>query len=263
MPIICHAGADRSRSPCRRARRATPEGEFITLSRIRRSSCSSPIRRPATSRRRSRGLVEGIDDGLTFQTLLGVTGSGKTFTMANVIARMGRPAIVFAPNKTLAAQLYSEFREFFPKNAVEYFVSYYDYYQPEAYVPQRDLFIEKDSSINEHIEQMRLSATKSVLERRDIGHRRHRSSAIYGIGTPEDYTADALHHAHRRQARPARRHRAADPHAVHAQRDRLLARHLPRARRHDRRLPGRAHASWRSASSCSTTRSSRCSCSIR
>ena len=107
-------------------------------------------------------------DGLSFQTLLGVTGSGKTFTMANVIARLGRPAIVFAPNKTLAAQLYSEFREFFPKNAVEYFVSYYDYYQPEAYVPQRDLFIEKDSSINEHIEQMRLSATKSLLERRDV-----------------------------------------------------------------------------------------------
>src|SRR5206468_7716012 len=113
-------------------------------------------------------LVEGVKDGEVYQTLLGVTGSGKTFTMANVIARLGRPAIVFAPNKTLAAQLYSEFREFFPKNAVEYFVSYYDYYQPEAYVPQRDLFIEKDSSINEHIEQMRLSATKSVLERRDV-----------------------------------------------------------------------------------------------
>jgi excinuclease ABC subunit B len=132
-------------------------------------------------------LVEGIQDGEVFQTLLGVTGSGKTFTMANVIARLGRPAIVFAPNKTLAAQLYSEFREFFPKNAVEYFVSYYDYYQPEAYVPQRDLFIEKDSAINEHIEQMRLSATKSVLERRDtiiVGT----VSAIYGIGAPEDYT---------------------------------------------------------------------------
>jgi excinuclease ABC subunit B len=132
-------------------------------------------------------LCEGIQDGLTFQTLLGVTGSGKTFTMANVIARMGRPAIVFAPNKTLAAQLYSEFREFFPKNAVEYFVSYYDYYQPEAYVPQRDLFIEKDSSINEHIEQMRLSATKSVLERRDTVIIAS-VSAIYGIGKPEDYT---------------------------------------------------------------------------
>ncbi|HEX5685946.1 MAG TPA: excinuclease ABC subunit UvrB [Ideonella sp.] len=132
-------------------------------------------------------LVEGVNDGLAYQTLLGVTGSGKTFTMANVIARLGRPAIVFAPNKTLAAQLYAEFREFFPKNAVEYFVSYYDYYQPEAYVPQRDLFIEKDSSINEHIEQMRLSATKSVLERRDTIIVAS-VSAIYGIGKPEDYT---------------------------------------------------------------------------
>lgn len=131
-------------------------------------------------------LVEGVNDGEVFQTLLGVTGSGKTFTMANVIARLGRPAIVFAPNKTLAAQLYSEFREFFPNNAVEYFVSYYDYYQPEAYVPQRDLFIEKDSAINEHIEQMRLSATKSVLERRDTVVVAS-VSAIYGIGAPEDY----------------------------------------------------------------------------
>ncbi|WER44801.1 excinuclease ABC subunit UvrB [Cupriavidus sp. WKF15] len=133
-----------------------------------------------------RQLVEGVDDGLSFQTLLGVTGSGKTYTMANVIARMGRPAIVFAPNKTLAAQLYSEFREFFPRNAVEYFVSYYDYYQPEAYVPQRDLFIEKDSSINEHIEQMRLSATKSLLERRDTVIVAT-VSAIYGIGNPSEY----------------------------------------------------------------------------
>jgi excinuclease ABC subunit B len=131
-------------------------------------------------------LVEGVNDGLSFQTLLGVTGSGKTFTMANVIAQLGRPAIVFAPNKTLAAQLYAEFREFFPKNAVEYFVSYYDYYQPEAYVPQRDLFIEKDSSINEHIEQMRLSATKSLLERRDVVIVAT-VSAIYGIGAPDDY----------------------------------------------------------------------------
>ncbi len=131
-------------------------------------------------------LVEGVQDGEAFQTLLGVTGSGKTFTMANVIARLGRPAIVFAPNKTLAAQLYSEFREFFPRNAVEYFVSYYDYYQPEAYVPQRDLFIEKDSAINEHIEQMRLSCTKSLLERRDVVIVAT-VSAIYGIGAPESY----------------------------------------------------------------------------
>ena len=184
-------------------------------------------------------LVAGIGDGLSFQTLLGVTGSGKTFTMANVIARLGRPAIVFAPNKTLAAQLYSEFREFFPKNAVEYFVSYYDYFQPEAYVPQRDLFIEKDSSINEHIEQMRLSATKSLLERRDVVIVAS-VSAIYGIGSPQDYHKMVMTLRVRRQDGPARRHRAADPHAVPAQRDRLLARHLPRARRHHRRLPGRA-----------------------
>ena len=137
-------------------------------------------------------LVEGIDSGLRFQTLLGVTGSGKTYTMANVIARLGRPAFVMAPNKTLAAQLYSEFREFFPDNAVEYFVSYYDYYQPEAYVPSRDLFIEKDSSINEHIEQMRLSATKALLEREDCVIVAT-VSAIYGIGDPVDYHGMILH----------------------------------------------------------------------
>ncbi|GAB2181443.1 excinuclease ABC subunit UvrB [Denitratisoma sp. agr-D3] len=137
-------------------------------------------------------LVEGLEDGLAFQTLLGVTGSGKTYTMANVIAQMGRPALILAPNKTLAAQLYSEFREFFPENAVEYFVSYYDYYQPEAYVPARDLFIEKDSSINEHIEQMRLSATKSLLERRDVVIVAT-VSCIYGIGDPVDYHSMILH----------------------------------------------------------------------
>src|SRR5882724_10298013 len=137
-------------------------------------------------------LVEGIGDGLAFQTLLGVTGSGKTYTMANAIARLGRPALVLAPNKTLAAQLYSEFREFFPENAVEYFVSYYDYYQPEAYVPARDLYIEKDSSINEHIEQMRLSATKSLMERRDVVIVAT-VSAIYGIGDPSEYHGMILH----------------------------------------------------------------------
>lgn len=136
-------------------------------------------------------LTEGISDGLMFQTLLGVTGSGKTYTMANTIARTGRPALVLAPNKTLAAQLYSEMREFFPNNAVEYFVSYYDYYQPEAYVPSRDLFIEKDSSINEHIEQMRLSATKSLMERRDTIIVAT-VSCIYGIGNPSDYHAMVL-----------------------------------------------------------------------
>ncbi len=137
-------------------------------------------------------LVEGVENGLAYQTLLGVTGSGKTYTMANVIARQGRPALIIAPNKTLAAQLYSEMREFFPENAVEYFVSYYDYYQPEAYVPSRDLFIEKDSSINEHIEQMRLSATKSLLERKDsiiVAT----VSCIYGIGDPVDYHGMILH----------------------------------------------------------------------
>ena len=131
-------------------------------------------------------LSQGLQDGLAFQTLLGVTGSGKTYTMANVIAQAGCPTLVLAPNKTLAAQLYSEMREFFPNNAVEYFVSYYDYYQPEAYVPSRDLYIEKDSSINEHIEQMRLSATKSLLERRDVVIVAT-VSAIYGIGNPSDY----------------------------------------------------------------------------
>ena len=164
---------------------AAPEGRFVTFP-------DSPFQLwqpypPAGDQPKAIAqLVEGVRDGEVFQTLLGVTGSGKTFTMANVIARLGRPAIVFAPNKTLAAQLYSEFREFFPKNAVEYFVSYYDYYQPEAYVPQRDLFIEKDSAINDHIEQMRLSATKSVLERRDVVIVAT-VSAIYGIGAPDDY----------------------------------------------------------------------------
>src|SRR4051812_3292770 len=137
-------------------------------------------------------LTEGVRDGLAYQTLLGVTGSGKTYTMAHVIARLGVPALVMAPNKTLAAQLYSEMREFFPENAVEYFVSYYDYYQPEAYVPSKDLYIEKDSSINDHIEQMRLSATKSLLERRDsiiVAT----VSCIYGIGDPGQYHGMILH----------------------------------------------------------------------
>ena len=137
-------------------------------------------------------LVDGINAGLMYQTLLGVTGSGKTYTIANTIARLGRPALIIAPNKTLAAQLYAEMREFFPENAIEYFVSYYDYYQPEAYVPARDLFIEKDSSINEHIEQMRLSATKSLLERKDTIIVAT-VSCIYGIGDPVDYHGMILH----------------------------------------------------------------------
>lgn len=137
-------------------------------------------------------LVNGINNGLLRQTLLGVTGSGKTFTVANVVARLQRPAIVLAPNKTLAAQLYGEFKEFFPGNAVEYFVSYYDYYQPEAYVPSSDTFIEKDASVNEHIEQMRLSATKALMERRDTIIVATVSS-IYGLGDPQSYLKMVLH----------------------------------------------------------------------
>ena len=160
MPVVCFAG-----SPYRLHQPFQPAGD-----------------QPEAIRE----LVEGLADGLAFQTLLGVTGSGKTYTMANVIARTGRPALVLAPNKTLAAQLYSEFKEFFPENAVEYFVSYYDYYQPEAYVPSRDLYIEKDSSINDHIEQMRLSATKSLIERRDVVIVAS-VSCIYGIGDRDEY----------------------------------------------------------------------------
>jgi excinuclease ABC subunit B len=160
MPVVCFAG-----SPYRLHQPFQPAGD-----------------QPEAIRQ----LVEGLADGLAYQTLLGVTGSGKTYTMANVIARTGRPALVLAPNKTLAAQLYSEFKEFFPENAVEYFVSYYDYYQPEAYVPSRDLYIEKDSSINDHIEQMRLSATKSLIERRDVVIVAS-VSCIYGIGDRDEY----------------------------------------------------------------------------
>jgi excinuclease ABC subunit B len=133
-----------------------------------------------------RQLVNGIEDGLMYQTLLGVTGSGKTYTVANVIQQLERPAIIMAHNKTLAAQLYGEMKEFFPGNSVQYFVSYYDYYQPEAYVPASDTFIEKDASINEHIEQMRLSATKSLFERKDTIIVAS-VSAIYGLGDPEAY----------------------------------------------------------------------------
>ena len=161
-------------------------------------------------------LVDGLDAGLMYQTLLGVTGSGKTYTMANVIARIGRPTLVLAPNKTLAAQLYAEFREFFPENAIEYFVSYYDYYQPEAYVPARDLYIEKDSSINEHIEQMRLSATKALLERQDVVIVAT-VSCIYGIGDPVDYHSMILHSARPGAHQPARHHPPACRDAIHAQ----------------------------------------------
>jgi excinuclease ABC subunit B len=138
------------------------------------------------------GLIEGIENGLARQTLLGVTGSGKTFTMAGIVSQLQRPTIILAHNKTLAAQLYGEMREFFPHNAVEYFVSYYDYYQPEAYLPSTDTYIEKDASINDHIEQMRLSATKALLERRDAIIVAT-VSAIYGLGDPEAYHGMVLH----------------------------------------------------------------------
>ena len=139
-----------------------------------------------------KGLVEGLENGLAGQTLLGVTGSGKTFTIANVIQEVQRPTIVLVHNKTLAAQLYGEFKSFFPKNAVEYFVSYFDYFQPEAYVPSSDTFIEKDSSVNAHIEQMRLSATKSLIERKDVIVVATVSS-IYGLGSPDSYLKMVLH----------------------------------------------------------------------
>lgn len=206
-------------------------------------------------------LVEGVEDGEAFQTLLGVTGSGKTFTMANVIARLGRPAIVFAPNKTLAAQLYSEFREFFPKNAVEYFVSYYDYYQPEAYVPQRDLFIEKDSAINEHIEQMRLSCTKSLLERRDVVIVAT-VSAIYGIGAPESYHQMVM--TMRTGDRVGQRDVIAQLIRMQYQRndqDFRAARSACAATRSTCSRPNTR--SWPCALSCLTTRWTACSCSIR
>ncbi|MGI9341371.1 MAG: DEAD/DEAH box helicase family protein, partial [Gammaproteobacteria bacterium] len=138
------------------------------------------------------GLIDGLESGLAKQTLLGVTGSGKTFTMANVIQTLQRPTLILAPNKTLAAQLYGEMREFFPQNRVEYFVSYYDYYQPEAYVPASDTYIDKDASVNDHIEQMRLSATKALMERHDAIIVAT-VSAIYGLGDPEAYFSMVLH----------------------------------------------------------------------
>ncbi len=183
-------------------------------------------------------LEEGLEDGLAHQTLLGVTGSGKTFTIANVIADLNRPTMVLAPNKTLAAQLYGEMKEFFPENAVEYFVSYYDYYQPEAYVPSSDTFIEKDASVNEHIEQMRLSATKALLERRDVVVVAS-VSAIYGLGDPDLYLKMMLHLTKgmiiNQRSNPAPSGRA----AIYPQRSGFPTRHLPRAWRSDRHFPSR------------------------
>jgi len=175
--------AEAARDPARPGRLPKRSGEF----RLKADWAPAGDQPEAIAK-----LTQGLRDGLTHQTLLGVTGSGKTFTIANVISQLQRPAIVLAPNKTLAGQLYGEFKEFFPDNAVEYFVSYYDYYQPEAYVPSTDTFIEKDSSVNEHIEQMRLSATKAILERRDAIVVAS-VSAIYGLGDPEQYFQMVLH----------------------------------------------------------------------
>ena len=201
-----------------------------------------------------RQLVEGIEAGLSHQTLLGVTGSGKTFSIANVIQQVQRPTLVLAPNKTLAAQLYGEFKAFFPNNAVEYFVSYYDYYQPEAYVPSSDTFIEKDASINDHIEQMRLSATKALLERKDAIIVTT-VSCIYGLGSPETYLKHGAARGSRRQTRSARLAAPSGRPAIHPQRHGFRPRDLPRARRRDRHLSRRNRTWKRSASSCSMTKS--------
>ena len=182
--LLMPARQTTARRPSAKSKTATPTAKCFNL-------CADYA--PAGDQPQAiKKLCSGIRRPLPAQTLMGVTGSGKTYTMANVVAQFGRPAMVLAHNKTLAAQLYAEFREFFPHNAVEYFVSYYDYYQPEAYVPSRDLFIEKDSSINEHIEQMRLSATKALMERRDCVIVAT-VSAIYGIGDPVDYHSMVLH----------------------------------------------------------------------
>ena len=198
-------------------------------------------------------LVDGLQRGDKSQVLLGVTGSGKTFTMAQCIARVNRPTLVMAHNKTLAAQLYQEFRRFFPENAVEYFVSYYDYYQPEAYIPTTDSYIEKEATINDEIDRMRLSATRSLFERRDVIIVAS-VSCIYGLGSPEAYYGMMLP----LERGPAHRPRADPPQAgrdpVRAQRPRVRPRHVPRPRRHRRGLSRRTRTR-RSASSCSATRS--------
>ena len=178
-------------------------------------------------------LVEGLNRGDSHQVLLGVTGSGKTFTMAQVLAQVNRPTLVMAHNKTLAAQLYQEFKRFFPENAVEYFVSYYDYYQPEAYVPATDSYIEKEATINDEIDRMRLSATRSLFERRDVIIVAS-VSCIYGLGSPEAYYGLLLPlelgSAHRSRSDPAQAGR--DP--VRTERHGIRPRHLPRPRRHRR-----------------------------
>ena len=182
-------------------------------------------------------LVAGLREGRGHQTLLGVTGSGKTFTMANVIAQIGRPALVMSHNKTLAAQLYGEFKEFFPHNAVRYFVSYYDYYQPEAYIPQRDIYIEKDASINEEIERLRLAATSALVSRNDVIVVAS-VSCIYGLGSPEDYRKMMVRLQVGEIDRPRRDAPEARRHPVRPQRRRLRARQVPRPGRRGRGLAG-------------------------
>ena len=207
-------------------------------------------------------MCEGIARGDKDQVLLGVTGSGKTFTMAHVIARTGRPAIILAPNKTLAAQLYGEMKSFFPENAVEYFVSYYDYYQPEAYVPRTDTYVEKESSLNEQIDRMRHSATRAILERRDVVVVAS-VSCIYGIGSVETYSqmTESLADGGRINRDPAAG--AVRRIAVPAQRPQFFPRHVPGARRHDRDCFRRITRTAPGGSRCSATRSRRSTKSTR
>ena len=216
----------------------------------------------ATSRPPSRSWSRASSRHERTQVLLGVTGSGKTFTMAKVIEATQRPALILAPNKTLAAQLYGEFKNFFPDNAVEYFVSYYDYYQPEAYIPRTDTYIEKDSSINEQIDRMRHSATRALLERDDVIIVAS-VSCIYGIGSVETYSAMTFGLKQRRADRPAPADRRPGRAAIQAHRRRFLPRHLPGARRHDRNLSRRIMKTAPGASRCSATRSKPSTSSIR
>ena len=226
------------------------------------SSWSPTTSRPATSRPPSPSWSAGVEGGEHDQVLLGVTGSGKTFTMAKVIEAMQSPTLILAPNKTLAAQLYGELKSFFPDNAVEYFVSYYDYYQPEAYVPRTDTYIEKDSQINEQIDRMRHSATQAILERDDVIVVAS-VSCIYGIGSVETYAAMTLKLERRRADRREEADGRPGGTAVQAQRPGLRARHLPPARRDGRDLPRPLRGPRLARSACSATRSSRSASSTR
>ncbi len=200
-------------------------------------------------------LVEGLRAGRKQQVLMGVTGSGKTFTMANVIQAVQRPTLVLSHNKTLAAQLYGEFKEFFPHNAVHYFVSYYDYYQPEAYIPQRDIYIEKDASINQEIDRLRLAATSALVSRRDVIIVAS-VSCIYGLGSPEDYKAMMVGLQPRADSRPRRGAAEAGRRAVRAERHRVSRGQVPRARRLRRALADATRSSPCGSSSGATRSSS-------